>query len=772
MGINNTAHINPTTRVKETVEEHALRTAVLCEKYAKEIGEQESGFYFGLFHDTAGKSTERFGNVLEHKEIKVNHAVSSAAVMFNEFPGLIKSPEWQTVMYYIIKGHHAGLGENYEFDPDFKEIIREEAERIKTDWDYETDGRRNAFSDTNEYENCVHVVEELVKRYKARIQKLSEQEDRDFEDNEQKMTHIRMMLSCAVDADYTATSQFQKETGTPDDDNGEYRDEINLDIDDCLTRLDDYRNALIRKATGTTDINRLRNYVYECAENAGKTHNAEFLTMTAPTGTAKTLAFIKFALESAKKNRQRRIFIVVPYLTITEQTANLYKTIFGDDVVLEDDSRTKLTEQTKILAERWSAPIIITTNVRFYETLFSNRPSVLRKLHNITHSVVIFDESQSLRTDLADITIKTLQKLTAYNTSVVLATATPPAYGFRKRLEYNPTEIIRDTAWLYGEYNKIRRNRIDFLQNPVSFQSLAEMYGEHKEKLYIFNTNKKAMKMYNCLCQKYGEENCYLIGKYFCSAHKKTLLNEIKAKLELGLPCYVSSTQCIEAGVDIDFPCLLREYAPITALIQSFGRLNRNAKTIGIGTVFFIGGADGQGYPDTQYRNETEITKSIIQKHNWDISLNDEEIIKQYYGRIFGAGCIEEEDREEIREALEACNFEKMAEHYKIIDSENTISVIVPYIGETELYMKLKNKLVSQGMVIKREDMRNATPITVSVYDDRSSDYIRNNAEQLSVRLGEYTEPTNWYLLTDESHIYNDKTGLYRTEEEKGGVSL
>ena len=745
---------------KERVEEHLELTAEYAEKYATEVGFPKFGYLLGFFHD-AGKMTEKFQKILKRQAERVNHALPGAAILFSEFPELIGDEYGRQVAFGIVKGHHAGL--TAEFDEDLIEEVEESVEGVKTDWNWEEDGKKNSLSSEKEYSEILNF---LKNRSYDEAEELSELSDMPVED---KMLFIRLMLSCLVDGDYTSTYLFEEnkqECESPTTKNW-YE----------LTRsLNEYRSRFDSPETRTLPINAMRNAVYEYATNAGRTATAGLYGMTAPTGTAKTLAMISFALECAKRNEQKRIFVVLPYLSIIDQTVKIYKEIFGDDVVLEDDSTAEYKTETsqtasilRLLSEKWDYQIIVTSNVKFYETLFSSKPKTLRKLHGVANSVVLFDESQTLPSDVADLSLNTLDALTKYNVTVLFSTATPPDFSMRKRIRKVPNEIIGDVDKLYSEYEKVHSTTTKFLNEKVSYEKLMETIDERKQALFVFNTTGKARGAYDELKKRFGDD-AFVLYTMMCGAHRRKVVEEVKKRLENGRPCLLASTQCIEAGVDVDFPIVCREYAPYPSVVQSMGRCNRNGKGTGKAFVFSLEENGRTGYPDDRYRTESKITRRMAEERNFDVNLSDMSTLKAYYKKIFAGDGPENADKSTLSEAVEEMDFVETDREYKIIDEKNQISIIVPYDDGKGTYEKALRTLEGNGFSITKKLMAETHAVVVSMYaSSKKAQAVSMGCQRLYATCLDGKYETNWFVMLDKKG-YSDEHGLETNEETGGGL--
>lgn len=472
------AHISD-SHDNEKLIDHLRLTADLAEANGLAFHNEKVCRQLGLLHDI-GKRTESFQQVLERNKTKQDHAIVAAIYYFNH--GWIDNLWLKKRLALIMAAHHSDLytmeplgdgstqhksgSSSHNINFTFKE------ENIGCEWFTTLDRMKEiAVSDNEEYSDIQKYIDEhqlLMKLEKSDYLLIN-----DMTMNE-RMFYVRMLYSCLVDADYSATAEYS--------DSGwlEKHFYINrFDIDTFTKKFDTYHDNLVKNATDS-DMNRLRNQVYNsCAENGSK--KTGFLTLTAPTGTGKTLALMKFALQQAKAFHKNRIIVVLPFLSIIDQNANIYQEIFGKDTVLVDDSQTEYTDETRIQSDRWSSPIIVTTSVKFFSTLFASKATDIRRLHNIANSVVVFDECQTLPSYVLNSSIEVLNSLTTYyNTTVLFSTATKPSYKYREyddvrirsrfrkdyitvsSMKWQADEIMNDVESAFAIYDKIKNTSVVF----------------------------------------------------------------------------------------------------------------------------------------------------------------------------------------------------------------------------------------------------------------------------------------------------------------------
>lgn len=315
-------------------------------------------------------------------------------------------------------------------------------------------------------------------------------------------------------------------------------------------------------------------------------------TLTAPTGSGKTNASITFALEHAKTNHLERVIYVIPYMSIIDQTAQSFGRIFdGDDVLphyseadyqIKDESNlTERDLKKRLAAENWNAPIVVTTAVQFFESLYSNKTSRIRKLHNMANSVIVFDEAQTLPVPFLLPCVQAIAELVEhYHCSAVLCTATQPALEDRFRTAFNDADLsIPEVANIApSQMDLFKRTVIEFM-GSVEIDALADELAQHGEVLCVVNTRKKAQQLYDLLIERtQDEDGVFCLTTLQCAVDRTNTIDVIRRRLRDGETCRVVSTSLIEAGVDVDFPAAYREKSGLDSILQTAGRCNREGK--------------------------------------------------------------------------------------------------------------------------------------------------------------------------------------------------
>ncbi len=449
------------------------------------------------------------------------------------------------------------------------------------------------------------------------------------------MLDVRMLFSTLVDADYLDTEAHFEGDGS----GKRYRPSWPIfDVPSALQAVLETIRQADSKTTASLNVQRVRrDLLNACIQSADR--DSGLFTLTAPTGSGKTLAMLAFALAHAAKHGLNRIIIVIPYLTITEQTARIYRAIFaprfGTEFVLEHHSLAGVGEEhfqqdnegkpgqpsfaerrRRLLAENWDAPLIVTTSVQILESLFSNRPSACRKLHRLQRAVILFDEAQTLPIQLAVPTLAALSHLSAtYGSSVVFATATQPAFTHLDNAvkkahapSWQPHEIVSNSADLFTPMK-----RVDVTwsspDEAMKWDTLAEQLAESPQALCIVNLKRHA----KTLWEKLNDANTLHLSTNLCAAHRQDVLATVRTLLLANEPVRLIATQCVEAGVDVDFPFVMRAWGPLDAIIQAAGRCNREGRCAGFGELqVFL--PEDEAYPPGGYEQAAQVTKMLFRE--------------------------------------------------------------------------------------------------------------------------------------------------------------
>ena len=525
----------------------------------------------------------------------------------------------------------------------------------------------------------------------------------------------RMLFSCLVDADFLATEAFM---------NPAQAARRNVAPDDVLNQIAELLGARIAKfgtpASGDTVNQKRSKVVADCAREAGR--EPGLFTLTVPTGGGKTLSSILFALRHAMRYGQRRIIYVAPFTSIIEQNADVIRDIVRP---LESDSFTPLiehhsalspereTQQSRLAAENWDAPIVVTTAVQFYESLFAARTSRSRKLHNIANSVVILDEAQTLPVSFLSPCLHVLRELAEnYRTSVVLCTATQPAIGFHKT-DFpiglsGCREIVSDTRSLFTALKRVNiANR-----GELSDTALTDELREHPSALCIVNRREHARTLFQLLGEEDGN---YHLSALMCPEHRSQVLAEIRRRLNAGLPTRVISTQLVEAGVDVDFPVVYRSLAGLDSIAQAAGRCNRHGRLPRPGQVFVFKPEDTRG--EAFFRDTAQVAAQVLELEE---DLLGEGAIRRYFDLYYYRNK-QRWDEKRILDHFElrpgspdfplVFNFTSAAKAFQLIDDWQR-SVIVPFDNKAR---KLIEELRNPTIPLHRDLLRGLQRYTVQI---------------------------------------------------------
>ncbi|MBU4581595.1 MAG: CRISPR-associated endonuclease Cas3'' [Proteobacteria bacterium] len=598
------------------------------------------------------------------------------------------------------------------------------------------------------------------------------------------MLDIRMLYSALVDADYIATEAHFK--ADPDERTTCREEGMKLDVAKLLSILLSHVAELAATSTSAPIVNSIRADLFQSCLNAGSSNQGTF-TLTAPTGAGKTLSMLAFALKHALKHDLRRIVMVIPYLSIIEQTAHIYKNLFEaaisaeyiDRFILEHhslacpqpstaaehegakDMENEDYRAVRLLSENWDAPIVITTSVQFFESLFSNRPFACRKLHNLSKSVILFDEVQTLPTPLAVPTLASLSRLAErYGATVVFSTATQPAFPELnepvKRFcvtGWQPQEIVSPQKQLF---RRIKRQRLEWPQNidqPITWPELAERVANHEQALCIVNVKRHAHSLLDELERMGIGDDLFHLSTNMCPAHRRNTLQEIRRRLRDSLPCLLISTQCIEAGVDVDFPTVYRAMAPLEAIAQAAGRCNRNGLLESGNVVIFV---PEEAYPDPAYRQATSITKLLYRSlGSAGMDIDDPTLFTRYYREVYDVAKPENQNKL-LQDAILRQDFVDTARHYYLIPKAS-VNVLVPYDLEAHenLASEVRIHRLTKGWMVK------AATHAISIYRPKKDAPISRWLEPVPV--GRKDTSDDWFIYLNKDH-YHKRRGLMPPE--------
>jgi CRISPR-associated endonuclease/helicase Cas3 len=521
---------------EQTLLEHLNGVGSLADNFADIFGAGEFARIVGKSHD-AGKYSAKFQRKICGENIRVDHSTAGGQLLYNQNKncfGLIAA--------YCIMGHHGGLPNG------------------------------GAAVDSSDEPTLYGRLKKAVEAYDGYSAEFTEQKieppNIELSDMFGVAFLTRFLFSALVDADFIDTETFFiGEAAAPRGGMAE--------IQELYYRLCSYIEPFLNPVKEVSELNAKRTQLLKNCIAAAESDKGLF-TLTAPTGSGKTIASLSFALTHAIKHGLRRVIYIVPYNTIIEQNAKVFEEIVGAENILQHHSNINYdgdeNDRKRLSAENWDYPLIVTSSVQFFESLFAARTSKCRKLHNIAGSVLIFDEAQMIPQPYLIPCVKAIGELVRnYNCTAVLATATQSSLD-RFFEPLIPKEITESPAELY---NFLRRTEIQRIDTPLTDAELAERINAHDQVLCIVNTRKQAQQLFSMLQKGDG---VFHLSTTMYPEHRTRILTEIRQRLADNLPCRVVSTSMVEAGVDLDFPAIYRERAGLDSIVQAAGRCNRNNK--------------------------------------------------------------------------------------------------------------------------------------------------------------------------------------------------
>lgn len=645
----------------QTLKNHAENVAALAAQFAEPFGAAEIARYTALLHDL-GKYSEPFQNRLRGGK-RVDHATAGAKEAIARWKMTGK------LMAYCIAGHHAGLangsGEGNNRST-LKERLAADIPTLNPVWQAE-----------------IPLPEKIP---------LPPLKSNPKYPGFAQAFFTRMLYSCLVDADYLDTEAFYARLDGKTVARGGYpslealQQAFNQHLQNV--RADAKENS----EGGQAELNRLRSDILDHAQQQAALPPGLF-TLTVPTGGGKTYTSMAFALEHARQHGQRRIIYVIPFTSIIEQNAAAFRDAFGDlgeAAVLEHhstfddrklqerDTRDKLRHAT----ENWDAPIVVTTAVQFFESLFADRSSRCRKLHNIAGSVIILDEAQMLPLHLLRPVMAAIDELARnYRCTIVMCTATQPAidakHGFYGGFS-DVREIAPDPARLY---TALRRTTVRHIGNQSDAELLEHLTAQ-PQLLIIVNNRRHARSLYDSA--KHLDGACHLTT-LMCAEHRSEVLKTIRARLKAGAPCRLIATSLIEAGVDVSFPRLMRAEAGADSIAQAAGRCNReNLRTADESEVLIF-------RPEEQWKAPPELaTYAACMRETLrnDGDLLAPEAMIAYFRRVYDLSDL---DKHHILEMLKNAGsdfpFQTIAEKSRVIESNHMLPLLIPYDANAEAHI-------------------------------------------------------------------------------------
>ena len=677
----------------QALKEHLENVAALTAEFSKAFDE-ENGRLCGLYHDI-GKYSEAFQRHLGGSREQVDHSSAGALVMFEK-----QKPQ----VSMCIAGHHAGLADlgtrNDLSDTYMARINR---------------ARGGALEDCSAWKN--ELPTDIPVGYAPR-------------QGIENYFYTKMLFSALTDADWLDTEAY-------------YQNRQVTITEPDLKRLRDRINEFIAPWwDATSEINRRRCRILKAAIEHGE-DNPGLFTMTVPTGGGKTVSSMAFALHHAVRHEKKRIIYVIPYCSILEQTQGVFEGIFGKEPITahysgaEYEHPENKEDQRAFSAENWEAPVILTTAVQFFESLFSNKPGKNRKLHNIAESVIVFDEAQMLPVPFLLPCLAGICELVKnYSCSAVLCTATQPAVDplLKEFLPGFPvTELCPEPEKMYKDFR-----RVSFVDDgALSDEELIQQLRQRRQVLCVVNSRRQAQALYHAL---EAEEGSFHLSTMMIPADRKRVLQKIRQRLRNGEICRVISTSLIEAGVDVDFPEVYRALAGLDSIIQAGGRCNREGKRTPEQSRVHVFRTEAKA-PRMLEQNISAASRTLRQFSEID----SPEAIRSYFQfLLYSLKDIKQLDEKEIISCAEQMKFKTVSERFHIIDGAG-YTIYVPVGDGSALAEKIRQNGPNRIL------LRQMGQYAVSVYRQYFEELCQTGAlEQISGNAG----------ILQNTGLYSSETGL------------
>ena len=696
------AHLNE-ERI-QTMKDHLCGTAELAGRFAGRFGKSDWGYACGMLHDIGKYSLAFQDKIKNNSDRRVDHSTAGAKACF-EKGGMY------SFMSYCIAGHHSGLPDyGSSSDPGNAPTLQ---------------GRKKKhIEDCGAYKSEIHIPEIKTLPFDPQ-----NSPDPDFS----LSVFIRMLYSCLVDADFLDTEYFMKE--------GRTQRETGEEPSVLLEKLKKHVAGWLLNEDTETVNGRRTEILRHCFEWGHKERG--IFQLTVPTGGGKTIASLAFALQHAVENQMDRVIYVIPYTSIIEQNAAVFRKILGEQNVLEnhynvDYESTEELKPMQLASENWDKPVVVTTNVQFFESLFANKSSKCRKLHNIANSVIIFDEAQMLPTDYLKPCIAVMEELAAnFGSSIVLCTATQPALSpfFQRKMPV--TELCPRVEEQFRFFERVTFQNV----GTISEDELIEKLQKEEQAICIVNTKKRAQRLY----QKMKGEGVFHLSTAMYPKHRRRVLDKIRRLVKDGKRCILISTSLVEAGVDLDFCTVYRQLAGVDSMIQAAGRCNREGKRAAQDSFAYLFQFEEKEYVPGQ-QLQIDVSKMLLSEGEDISSLHG---IEKYFEALYhfrGESLDKKKIFEEFKD--KRYNFAKAAKEFKLIE-ENTLTVFISREEEAE---ELLWQIKHQGYT--KSGMRKAGQYCIQLYEN-DIEKLRGAGMLRQVPGG----IENFYELVDSGQ-YSEEMGL------------
>ena len=656
----------------QTLQSHSVNVGEMAAEFARVFGAQEIACQTGQLHDL-GKYSEAF-NCRLHGGPSVDHATAGAKIAVERWRNVIGK-----LIAFCIAGHHAGLA-NGSGEGDNRRTLKQ---RLALQFGADIPALDNLWQ------------QEIKLPQNLSAPPLKADAHHPFFSY---AFFTRMLYSCLVDADYLDTEAFYLKLENKAAERGGYPD-LNVLQHNFNQFINDFRRRIAQAPEQTeaekrnAALNRLRSEILDHAVEQAAQPQGLF-TLTVPTGGGKTFTSMAFALEHAKQHGMRRVIYVIPFTSIIEQNAAEFRKAFGElgeQAVLEhhstfDDGKLQneaTKDKLRLASENWDAPIVVTTAVQFFESLFADRSSRCRKLHNIAGSVIILDEAQMLPLNLLLPIMQAIKELAQnYRCSVVMCTATQPAVqaenGFYRGFE-NVLEIAPKPTALF---DKLRRTTVQHIGTQTDADLLAKL-AEHPQMLVIVNNRRHARSLYD---QAKHLDGTFHLTTLMCAKHRSQKLDEIRGRLKNGEPCRVIATSLIEAGVDVDFPLVMRAEAGLDSVAQAAGRCNREGKRSSENSFVWIFAPEEQWKAPPELATQAAVMRLTADEFSDD--LLSTQAVAAYFAELYQLKGSELDNKKILKMHNDTGQsldfpFQTIADKFRMIESHMQ-PLIISFDGEAE----------------------------------------------------------------------------------------
>ena len=657
----------------QTLQNHATNVGNLAATFAQVFGVDEIACYTGQLHDL-GKYSLPFQKRLKGETKSVDHSTAGAKIAVERWGNAIGK-----LMAFCIAGHHAGLA-NGNGEGDNRRTLKQ---RLALQFGEDIPTLNNLWQ------------QEIKLPQNLSAPPLKADAHHPFFSY---AFFTRMLYSCLVDADYLDTEAFYLKLENKAVERGGYPN-----LNALQHNFNQFINAFRRRIAQVPEqteaekrnaaLNRLRSEILDHAVEQAAQPQGLF-TLTVPTGGGKTFTSMAFALEHAKHYGMRRVIYVIPFTSIIEQNAAEFRKAFGElgeQAVLEhhstfDDGKLQneaTKDKLRLSSENWDAPIVVTTAVQFFESLFADRSSRCRKLHNIAGSVIILDEAQMLPLNLLLPIMQAIKELAQnYRCSVVMCTATQPAVqaenGFYRGFE-NVREIAPKPTALF---DKLRRTTVQHIGTQTDADLLAKL-GERPQMLVIVNNRRHARSLYD---QAKHLEGTFHLTTLMCAKHRSQKLDEIRGRLKNGEPCRVIATSLIEAGVDVDFPLVMRAEAGLDSVAQAAGRCNREGKRPSENSFVWIFAPEEQWKAPPELAAQATVMRLTVDSFSDD--LLSTQAVAAYFAELYQLKGSELDNKKILKMHNDTGQsldfpFQTIADKFRMIESHMQ-PLIIPFDNEAE----------------------------------------------------------------------------------------